>query len=84
MVKLFKCAHCGNIVEMVEDKGVKPACCGEAMQLMNPNTTDAAQEKHVPVVTIDGQQHRTSDDGRASHRLHHLGDKSGRTEKISG
>ena len=56
MVKLFKCAHCGNIVEMVEDKGVKPACCGEAMQLMNPNTTDAAQEKHVPVVTIDGNK----------------------------
>ncbi|NBJ75082.1 desulfoferrodoxin, partial [Neglecta sp. X4] len=26
------------------------------MQLMNPNTTDAAQEKHVPVVTIDGNK----------------------------
>ena len=22
MVKLFKCAHCGNIIEMVEDKGM--------------------------------------------------------------
>ncbi len=56
MVKLFKCAHCGNIVEMVEDRGVKPACCGEAMQLLDANTTDAAQEKHVPVVTASGNK----------------------------
>ncbi|MEY8369492.1 desulfoferrodoxin family protein [Anaerovoracaceae bacterium 42-11] len=56
MVKLFKCAHCGNIAEMVEDKGVKLVCCGEAMQLLEANTTDAAQEKHVPVVTVDGNK----------------------------
>ena len=30
-------------------------CCGEPMQLMNPNTTDAANEKHVPAVTLDGK-----------------------------
>ena len=48
MLKLYKCAHCGNIVEMVEDSGVNPVCCGELMQEMVPNTTDAAQEKHVP------------------------------------
>ena len=74
MVKLFKCAHCGNIVEMVEDKGVKPACCGEAMQLMNPNTTDAAQEKHVPVVTVDGNKVTVSV-GSAEHPMmeeHHI------------
>ena len=56
MLKLYKCAHCGNIVEMVEDKGVTPVCCGEAMTLLDPNTTDAATEKHVPVVTVDGNQ----------------------------
>lgn len=56
MVKLFKCAHCGNIIEMVEDKGVKVVCCGEPMQLLDPNTTDAATEKHVPVVESDGNK----------------------------
>ena len=50
MLKLYKCAHCGNIVEMVEDRGVNPVCCGELMQELVANTTDAAQEKHVPVV----------------------------------
>ena len=56
MLKLYKCAHCGNIVEMVEDKGVNPVCCGELMQELNPNTTDAAQEKHVPVVEQEGNK----------------------------
>lgn len=56
MVKLFKCAHCGNIIEMVEDKGVKVVCCGEPMQLLDPNTTDAATEKHVPVAESDGNK----------------------------
>ena len=56
MLKLYKCAHGGNIVEMVEDKGVTPVCCGEAMTLLDPNTTDAATEKHVPVVEKDGSK----------------------------
>ena len=74
MVKLFKCAHCGNIIEMVEDKGVKVLCCGEPMQLLNPNTTDAAQEKHVPVVTVEGDK-VTVNVGSAEHPMteeHHI------------
>ncbi len=54
MVKLYKCNHCGNIIAMVEDKGVNPVCCGELMTQLNPNTTDGATEKHVPVVDING------------------------------
>lgn len=52
--KFFVCKHCGNIVGMVYDSGVNVACCGEAMTELVPNTVDAAQEKHVPVVTVDG------------------------------
>ena len=51
-MKLFKCKHCGNIITMVEDKGVPVVCCGEKMTELVPNTTDAAQEKHVPEVSI--------------------------------
>ena len=54
MVKLLKCMNCGNIVEMVEDKGVPVVCCGDKMTVLEPNTTDAAQEKHVPVVEVEG------------------------------
>ena len=48
--KLYRCAHCGNIVFKVVDKGVPIMCCGEKMQELIPNATDAATEKHVPVV----------------------------------
>ena len=54
MLKLFKCMHCGNIIEMVENKGVPVVCCGERMKELNPNTTDAAVEKHVPEVEVNG------------------------------
>jgi len=50
----MKCNHCGNIVAYVTDKGVPVVCCGEKMQEIVPNTTDAATEKHVPVINIDG------------------------------
>ncbi len=49
--KFFVCKHCGNIVGMILDKGVPLVCCGEKMAVLEANTTDAATEKHVPVVT---------------------------------
>lgn len=51
MAKFYKCAHCGNIVEMIENKGVPILCCGEPMKEIIANTTEAATEKHIPVVT---------------------------------
>lgn len=53
MLKMFKCSHCGNIVIMTHDSGVPVECCGEEMELLVPNTVEAAVEKHVPDVTID-------------------------------
>lgn len=46
----YKCSHCGKVVMLLEDKGIPTICCGEEMKLLNPNTVDAAFEKHVPVV----------------------------------
>ena len=48
-MKFFKCKKCGQIVAKVKVKGCPIFCCGEEMEEMVPNTTDAAQEKHVPV-----------------------------------
>ena len=36
------------------DAGVPLVCCGEPMSVLEPNTTDAATEKHVPVITVSG------------------------------
>lgn len=51
-MKLLKCNVCGNIVEMVEDRGVPVMCCGKPMVELKANTTDGALEKHVPVLEI--------------------------------
>jgi len=53
--QIFKCNVCGNVVEVVHHGGGELVCCGESMQAVTENTTDAATEKHVPVVAaIDG------------------------------
>ena len=51
--KFYICPHCGNIVEMVHDAGVKPVCCGEKMTELIPGSVDASAEKHVPDVKVD-------------------------------
>jgi superoxide reductase len=49
---IYRCRHCGNIATKLHDSGVKMVCCGENMQELIPNTTDAATEKHVPVLSL--------------------------------
>ncbi|MCD6163178.1 MAG: desulfoferrodoxin [candidate division Zixibacteria bacterium] len=55
-LQIYKCQICGNIVEMVHDGAGKLVCCGKPMTLMTENSTDAATEKHVPIIekTADG------------------------------
>ncbi|MBW2964880.1 desulfoferrodoxin [Candidatus Woesearchaeota archaeon] len=48
--EVYKCSVCGNMVETVHVGGGELVCCGKPMQLLKANTTDAAQEKHVPVI----------------------------------
>lgn len=50
----LKCNVCGNIVVKLVDKGVSLFCCGQMMQEVNVHSTDAAVEKHVPVVEQNG------------------------------
>lgn len=52
--KFYKCAHCGKIIAVVKETGVPVMCCGQKMDELVPNTTDAAQEKHVPVIEVKG------------------------------
>ena len=48
--EIYKCDVCGNIVEVLHAGVGKLVCCNQPMRLMTENTTDAAKEKHVPVV----------------------------------
>ena len=53
-MKFYVCEHCGNIIEYHVNKGVPVMCCGQKMTLLEPGTTDASREKHVPVITVNG------------------------------
>lgn len=52
----LRCELCGNIVGMINDSGVTPVCCGQKMTVLEANTVDASQEKHVPVATRKGNE----------------------------
>lgn len=54
--KFYRCAKCGNIISYYNDSGVSVMCCGEKMSEIAANSTDAAGEKHVPVVKVDGSK----------------------------
>ena len=49
-LEVYKCTHCGNIVEVIHGGGASLVCCGENMKLMKEGSTDGAMEKHVPVI----------------------------------
>lgn len=53
-IEFYRCSHCGNIAVKLVDSGVPLVCCGEKMEPLVPGSTDAAVEKHVPAVVVDG------------------------------
>lgn len=54
MAKFLICRHCGNIVEVVKDARVPVMCCGQKMEVLEPNTVEASNEKHLPAVEVSG------------------------------
>ena len=53
-MKFFICRHCGNLVGLIENRGVPMVCCGEKMAELVPNTAEASVEKHLPAVRVSG------------------------------
>ena len=52
---IYKCPLCGNVVESLwNGTGSVLVCCGKEMIELKANTTDASQEKHVPVIERSG------------------------------
>jgi superoxide reductase len=54
--KFYICRICGNLVGMSHDSEVEIICCGQPMEELVPNTVDAANEKHLPVVSVAGDK----------------------------
>ena len=52
--KFFICKKCGNLLGLIDNKGVPLECCGENMSQLVPNTVEASTEKHLPAVTKNG------------------------------
>jgi len=58
--EVYKCGICGNIVEVLHGGAGKLVCCGQEMRLFVENSTDAATEKHVPVIEATSEGVRVS------------------------
>jgi len=56
----FRCKICGNIVGLIKNGGGQLVCCGQPMEKLEANVTDASQEKHVPVIVKDGEKLKVS------------------------
>ena len=53
----YRCESCGNFITFLTPKtACTPMCCGKTMTKLEPNTTDGAMEKHVPVIEKDGNK----------------------------
>jgi superoxide reductase len=49
--EIYRCRHCGNIVDVLHDGNGTLVCCGEPMQLLEEKTAkEEGKEKHVPVI----------------------------------
>ena len=74
-VKFYVCPHCGNVIQKVVDRKVPVVCCGQKMEELIPNTVDASNEKHVPVVTLMNENTIKVEVGSVAHPMlpeHHI------------
>ena len=49
-LEVYKCAACGNIVEVLHGGVGELVCCGKPMEKLVAKTADEGREKHVPVI----------------------------------
>jgi len=54
--RFYHCLTCGKVVGLIHNPGVPTICCGQSMAILEPNIVDAAQEKHLPIYEISGEE----------------------------
>ena len=59
-MKYYLCEVCGNLVELIEEGGGELVCCGQPMKELATKTTDEGNEKHLPVVEVNGNEVRVT------------------------
>lgn len=50
LLEIYKCDVCGNMSQVVHESAGVLSCCDKPMKKIDAGTTDAATEKHVPVI----------------------------------
>ncbi|MBK5254089.1 MAG: desulfoferrodoxin [Peptostreptococcaceae bacterium] len=55
-VLFYRCEKCGNMVVSLGEGVGAISCCGQPMNALVANSTEAAGEKHVPVAVIEGEK----------------------------
>ena len=58
--RFYICEKCGNTVGMIHSSGVPLMCCGQKMAKLEAGTVEASKEKHIPVVTVEGNTVKVS------------------------
>ena len=53
--EVYKCAVCGNIVEVLHGGEGMLICCGQPMELLSEKKEDTGSEKHVPVIEMTAE-----------------------------
>lgn len=57
-ISFFRCNTCGNVMALLKKSDELRTCCEHSMTKLEPNSTDGAKEKHIPVVIKkDGNLH---------------------------
>ena len=52
-MKIYKCEHCGTIIEVLEGKDIHIKCCGEEMIEVSLQKKGVGEQKHLPVCDVD-------------------------------
>ena len=53
---IYRCNTCGHIVQILHQGGGTLVCCGQDMEFIGTKTVEEGNEKHLPVVKIDGNK----------------------------
>lgn len=86
---IYYCPSCDSFV-FKTGEAMAVSCCGETLQPLTAGTSDGAREKHVPVVTHEGDLlhvqvggSATSYVGKPLHPVDRFGDRRGIPSALS-
>ena len=54
--EIYKCNVCGKVMEILNPGVPETICCGQPMVLMEEQTANWKEQKHVPKITINGNK----------------------------